>query len=59
MVAGALTGALFKSTGECLFMCQIAERKDQAIDSKSGEAKAECVDYKHLRNMRADRWGIG
>jgi hypothetical protein len=27
---------------------QIAERKDQAINSKDGEAKAECVDYKHL-----------
>ena len=28
---------------------QIAERKDQAINSEDGEAKAECVDYKHLR----------
>jgi hypothetical protein len=29
---------------------QIAEGKDQAINSKDGEAKAECVDYKHLRS---------
>ena len=28
---------------------QIADGKDQAINSKDGEAKAECVDYKHLR----------
>ena len=32
---------------------QIAERKDQAINSKDGEAKAECVDYKHLRSAIA------
>lgn len=32
---------------------QIAERKDQAINSKDGEAKAECVDYKHLRSVIA------
>ena len=30
---------------------QIAEGKDQAINSKNGEAKAECVDYKHLMSV--------
>ena len=27
---------------------QIAERKGQTINSKDGEAKADCVDYHHL-----------
>ena len=43
---------------------QIAERKDQAINSKDGEAKAECVDYKHLRSdrirqVRMAKWILG
>jgi hypothetical protein len=29
---------------------QIAEGKDQAINSKDGEAEAECVEYTHLRS---------
>jgi hypothetical protein len=32
---------------------QISERKDQAIKSKDGEAKADCVEYKHLRSAIA------
>lgn len=31
---------------------QIAERKDQAVNSKDGEAKAECVNCKHSRSDR-------
>jgi hypothetical protein len=43
---------------------QIAERKKQAIKSKDGEAKAECVDYKHLRSnsvrqVRMAKWISG
>jgi len=35
---------------------QIAERKDQAINSEDGEAKTECVGYKHFkeRNRQLD-----
>jgi hypothetical protein len=32
---------------------QIAEGKDQAIKPKDGEAKAECVEYMHLRSAIA------
>jgi hypothetical protein len=32
---------------------KIAEGKDQAIKSKDGKAKAECVDYKHLGGVVA------
>ena len=36
---------------------QITERKDQAVNSKDGEAKAECVDYNHLRSIRQESIG--
>jgi hypothetical protein len=45
-----------RKTWDYIAWNQIAERKDQAINSKNGEAKAECVGYKHLRSAIAGKW---